>query len=76
MYVGGALSLPEIEALVDEGFAFVQIGRATIRDPEFANKLAGGELRESDCDQCNRCIAAMEAGGVTCVSRELGLLER
>ena len=76
VYVGGALSLPEIEALVDEGFAFVQIGRATIRDPEFANKLAGGELRESDCDQCNRCIAAMEAGGVTCVSRELGLLER
>lgn len=76
IYIGGVLSLQQAEGLVAEGFPFVQVGRATIRDPELVNRLAAGELDESDCDQCNRCIAAMDAGGVYCVSRELGLLER
>jgi 2,4-dienoyl-CoA reductase-like NADH-dependent reductase (Old Yellow Enzyme family) len=74
MYIGGAVSLDQMEALVGEGFPFVQVGRATIRDPDIAARMSGGEIRESDCDHCNRCIAAMDAGGVYCVSRELGLL--
>ena len=56
--------------------AFVQVGRVTIRDPAFAARLAAEEVRESDCDLCNRCIAAMEAGGVRCISAERGLLPR
>jgi 2,4-dienoyl-CoA reductase-like NADH-dependent reductase (Old Yellow Enzyme family) len=74
VYIGGVLSLEKAESLVAEGFPFLQVGRATIRDPEFVNRLGAREIRESDCDQCNRCIAAMDAGGVYCVSRELGLL--
>lgn len=65
-YVGGALSSVHMESLVSEGFAFVQLGRPTIRDPEFVNRLERGEIGESDCDQCNRCIASMSADGVTC----------
>ena len=42
--------------------------RATVRDPRFAARLQAGEIEASDCDQCNRCIAAMEAGGVYCVT--------
>jgi 2,4-dienoyl-CoA reductase-like NADH-dependent reductase (Old Yellow Enzyme family) len=76
VYVGGALSLDRMEAAVAEGFPFIQIGRATVRDPGFVNALRSGTTRESDCDQCNRCIAAMDAGGVYCVSTEKGLVER
>ena len=74
IYVGGAVSLAHMESLLGEGFPFVQIGRATIRSPDFVTRLAAGEIRESDCDHCNRCVAAMDGGGVYCVSEELGLL--
>ncbi len=70
IYIGGAVSKADMENLLSEGFGFIQIGRATIRDPEFVNKMKKGEVTESDCDHCNRCVAAMDAGGVFCVTRE------
>ncbi len=73
IYVGGVLSRTDIESALGDGFGFVQVGRATVRDPDFALKLQRGEIDASDCDHCNRCIASMDAGGVTCVSREKGL---
>jgi 2,4-dienoyl-CoA reductase-like NADH-dependent reductase (Old Yellow Enzyme family) len=76
VYVGGVLSLQHAEEALSAGCDFVQVGRATIRDPAFASRLAFGQIRESDCDLCNRCIAAMEAGGVRCISAERGLLPR
>ena len=54
----------------------MQLGRATVRDPEFARRMRDGEITESDCDQCNRCIAAMDADGVTCISAIRGLVPR
>ncbi len=76
IYVGGILSEEHVRTVIGEGFPAVQIGRATIRDPDFPNRLAHGEILESDCDICNRCVAAMDDGGVYCVSREKGLLPR
>jgi 2,4-dienoyl-CoA reductase-like NADH-dependent reductase (Old Yellow Enzyme family) len=58
--------------LRNTGFEFMQVGRATIQDPDFVKKLASGEIIRSECDHCNRCVAAMDAGGVHCVSNELG----
>jgi 2,4-dienoyl-CoA reductase-like NADH-dependent reductase (Old Yellow Enzyme family) len=66
-YVGGALSLADLDRLVGEGFAFVQMGRATIRDPDFVRRLASGEVAASDCDHCNRCVPAMNTGGIECI---------
>jgi len=65
-YVGGVLNLSHMQSLLAQGFAFVQIGRATIRDPEFVLRLRRGGIEESDCDQCNRCVAAINVGAVTC----------
>ncbi len=59
---------------MNNGFGFVQVGRATIQDPDFVKKLQSGELIESPCDHCNRCVAAMDAGGVYCVSNEKGFM--
>ena len=76
VYVGGILSREHMEEALRAGCRFVEVGRATVRDPAFVRRLRSGEIAESDCDQCNRCIAAMEAGGVRCISAELGLLPR
>jgi len=76
VYVGGAWTLADMEKVLAAGCPFVQIGRPTIRDPELPNRLCSGEVAESDCDQCNRCVAAMDAAGVECVSARLGLLPR
>jgi 2,4-dienoyl-CoA reductase-like NADH-dependent reductase (Old Yellow Enzyme family) len=67
-YIGGALSGADLDGLVGEGFAFVQLGRATIRDPDFVKHLVDGEVATSDCDHCNRCVAAMSVNGLECVS--------
>ena len=72
IYIGGVESKADIANALDAGFAFVQIGRATIQDPDFVRKLESGEITQTRCDHCNRCVAAMDAGGVYCVSNEIG----
>ena len=76
VYVGGVLSLDDMNRAMSEGFEFVEVGRAIVRDPDFVRKLQRSEIRESDCDQCNRCIATMDAGGVYCVAEEKGFLRK
>ncbi len=71
IYIGGVLSNDGIGRLMADGFSFVQIGRATIRDPDFPKNIESGAVEESDCDSCNRCVAAMDGGGVYCVTYEL-----
>jgi 2,4-dienoyl-CoA reductase-like NADH-dependent reductase (Old Yellow Enzyme family) len=68
IYIGGVLGRADVERALEAGFPFVAVGRATVRDPDFVRKLERSELEQSDCDHCNRCIAAMDAGGVACVS--------
>ncbi len=65
-YIGGVESLEQIEGLMGEGFAFVQVGRASVRDPDFAQHLQFGILSASDCDRCNRCVASMSRDGIRC----------
>ena len=72
IYIGGVESLRGMDEALEAGFPFVQVGRATIQDPDFVNRLRSGEVSRSPCDHCNRCVAAMDAGGVYCVSNELG----
>lgn len=75
IYIGGVESLEGIRRALQAGFKFVQLGRATIQDPQFASRLESGEITRSPCDHCNRCVAAMDAGGVYCVSNQLGFLD-
>lgn len=70
--IGGICSLDDMDQALREGFEFVQMGRATIRDPDAVRKLQSGEITGVDCDHCNRCVAAMAARGVVCVSETLG----
>ncbi|MBN2192526.1 MAG: hypothetical protein JW751_06885 [Polyangiaceae bacterium] len=45
------------------------MGRALIHDPALVAKLAAGELTESGCIPCNRCVAEMERDGGVCCPR-------
>jgi 2,4-dienoyl-CoA reductase-like NADH-dependent reductase (Old Yellow Enzyme family) len=72
IYIGGVESLAGINEALDAGFEFVQIGRASIQDPDFVARLESGAIDHSPCDHCNRCVAAMDAGGVYCVSNQTG----
>lgn len=67
-YIGGVCSVDDMDKAMKEGFEFVQIGRATIRDPNMINKMQSGEITGVDCDHCNRCVAAMAEQGVYCPS--------
>lgn len=68
--IGGILSRTGLQRAMDEGFDFVALGRALIHDADFLHKLQRGEIERSGCDQCNRCIAEMDAGGVRCPCAE------
>jgi 2,4-dienoyl-CoA reductase-like NADH-dependent reductase (Old Yellow Enzyme family) len=74
IFIGGLQTGEDIGKALEMGASFVQVGRATIQDPDFVNKLRSGEITASPCDHCNRCVAAMDAGGVYCVSNEKGFL--
>ena len=69
-YVGGVRSFADMERLMQKGFAFVQVGRSTVRDPDFVARYQRGEITESDCDSCNRCLTSMSVEGVKCVLTE------
>jgi 2,4-dienoyl-CoA reductase-like NADH-dependent reductase (Old Yellow Enzyme family) len=68
-YIGGVCSIDGMKKAMEAGFEFVEIGRATIRDPNAIKKMASGEIFKVDCDHCNRCVAAMAASGVSCPSQ-------
>jgi len=72
IYIGGVCSLDNMETVMKEGFPFVQIGRATVRDPSVINKMQSGEIAGVDCDHCNRCVAEMAVKGISCPSETKG----
>jgi 2,4-dienoyl-CoA reductase-like NADH-dependent reductase (Old Yellow Enzyme family) len=72
IYIGGINTGADVGIILEKGFEFVQVGRALVHDPDFVMKLRDQNFAEPACDQCNRCIAAMDRGGVYCVSRIKG----
>ena len=59
IYVGGMVSLPKMEEVIESGFVALQMARALIHDTDFVNKLQSGELRCSECGHSNYCIGRM-----------------
>jgi len=54
--VGGVNRLSTIEAALADGFAFVQMGRALLREPELLLEMQKDSQRESLCIHCNKCM--------------------
>ncbi len=71
MLLGGVTRLETMEHAVAEGFDFVAMGRALIRDPDLVRRMQAGETTASRCIPCNRCVIEMERNGTRCVFRDV-----
>ena len=60
--LGGINRRDTIEQAMADGFEFVAMGRALLREPDLVNALANGEREESLCVHCNKCMAAIYRG--------------
>ena len=69
--LGGINKLQTAEAAIDEGFAFVALGRALLREPDLVNQWQAGTKTEGLCIHCNRCAPTIYSrAGTTCVVRD------
>jgi 2,4-dienoyl-CoA reductase-like NADH-dependent reductase (Old Yellow Enzyme family) len=60
--LGGINRRDTIEHAMAEGFAFVAMGRALLREPDLVNRLASGDADEGLCIHCNKCMATIYTG--------------
>lgn len=60
IYVGGASSNESFETLMNEGFDFIQLGRALLSDPELPNMAATSPNFKSRCLHCNDCVGTID----------------
>ncbi|KRW57574.1 NADH:flavin oxidoreductase [Pseudomonas sp. TTU2014-080ASC] len=66
--VGGVKSLSAAQQVLKEGIEVVALARALIHDPQFVNKLQSGQISQSACNSCNRCVMGIyDPNGVRCV---------
>ena len=60
--LGGINRLETIQNALAEGFEFVAMGRALLREPDLVRKLESGASRDSLCVHCNKCMATIYRG--------------
>ncbi|HEV2362225.1 MAG TPA: NADH:flavin oxidoreductase [Acidimicrobiales bacterium] len=59
----GGISAPEtVEQAMREGFEFVALGRALLREPDLVHQWSAGSGRASLCIHCNKCMATIYTG--------------
>ena len=60
--LGGINRRDTIERAMAEGFDFVAMGRALLREPDLVARLASGAAREGLCVHCNKCMPTIYRG--------------
>ena len=60
--LGGINRLDTVVGALDEGFAFVAMARALLREPDLVNRMASGAADEGICIHCNRCMPTIYSG--------------
>lgn len=69
IYVGGVVDRAGADKVLDdEGFDFVQMGRALLTQPDFVNRMRQADGRDVNCgcDHVNYCIARMYSREMAC----------
>lgn len=62
IYLGGANERATLDQVLDEGFSFIAMARALLRDPDLPNKMREGEADHGLCVHCNKCMATIYTG--------------
>jgi 2,4-dienoyl-CoA reductase-like NADH-dependent reductase (Old Yellow Enzyme family) len=60
--LGGINRLDTVERALGEGFAFVAMARALLREPDLVARMQAGSARESLCIHCNKCMPTIYSG--------------
>ena len=60
--LGGINELETMEGAIDQGFEFVAMGRALLRQPDLPNRLRAGTQRSGLCVHCNKCMPTIYSG--------------
>jgi 2,4-dienoyl-CoA reductase-like NADH-dependent reductase (Old Yellow Enzyme family) len=60
--LGGINRRDTIDRALAEGFEFVALGRALLREPDLVARMQRGEAREGLCVHCNKCMATIYRG--------------
>ena len=60
--LGGINRLDTVQLALDEGFDFVQMGRALLREPDLVARWQKGDDREGLCIHCNKCMPTIYRG--------------
>jgi len=62
MLLGGINRADTMAQAMTDGFDFVAMGRALLREPDLVNNLAAGRATEGVCIHCNRCMPTIYSG--------------
>jgi 2,4-dienoyl-CoA reductase-like NADH-dependent reductase (Old Yellow Enzyme family) len=60
--LGGINRLDTIETALADGFDFVAMGRALLREPDLPNRMAAGIADGGICIHCNKCMPTIYRG--------------
>ncbi len=60
--LGGINRLETVEGALAEGFEFVAMARALLREPDLVSRWEQGSAREGLCIHCNRCMPTIYSG--------------
>ena len=67
IYVGGVVGRETADKVLDdEGFDFVQMGRALLNEPDMVNRMKENDRHRCGCDHINYCIARMYSCDMAC----------
>ena len=60
--LGGINRLSTIRRALDEGFDFVAMGRALLREPDLVGRMESELSEDATCIHCNRCMVSIFSG--------------
>jgi len=60
--LGGITDLPAMERAMAEGFEYVALGRALLREPDLVRRIAADRATVSQCTHCNLCMSTIYSG--------------
>lgn len=66
VYVGGLVARDKIDEVLNDGFEFVQMGRALLNEPGFVNRMKAEGMARCNCKHSNYCIARMYTLDMAC----------
>jgi len=60
--LGGINTRATMERAMAEGFEYVAMARALLREPDLVNRMIAGETSEGICIHCNQCMPTIYTG--------------